>query len=594
MPKKITKIRFYNYKAFYSTTDDAYTIDLDKGKNLLIYGENGSGKSSIFDGLKDFFLSSEKDIEFNQNIFSKGSIPLEPYIEVEFTDEAQPFSFSTDEYKTNTKTSTFIKDVNKVRAFISYKELLKTHFVVSPPSELNLFPLLFEEGGILANIKSPLLDIGAGSNSTFYEYWHKLKALAFPIPDNYGLVIDRPTELSSGLDLYVSVINKYLEDIKVLINLFVEYFDKQLVIDEIKITINSSGPVSSEDYMKAKIIPKLKFYKTDVPSYNLFLNEARLTAMAISIYFAAIESNPINQYQILFLDDIFIGLDTSNRIPLLKIINENLISKYQIIITTYDKYWFEIAKNQLGDKNWHTAEMFVKSNTNNFQPIIIQPSKDYYALAKKHFDANDYPACGNYQRKACENIIRGFIPRKDQLQYNHDETVIEVDLETLFSKLKKYITEVGLDFTPFIDYSLYKRLVLNKLSHDDLKSPYYKSELEDMFIMLDQLIKLKRVVILNTDDFIYFETTDTTGNTIVIDIKAKDNLVLLKQDSIKKFQKCPFTTINKRTNSIREDFSNDGELKEIYAIICRHLNITPEQDIYSQFRDKNGKMLSSF
>lgn len=597
MMKKITKVDFYNYKAFYSTTENAYTLDLSGGKNLLIYGENGSGKSSIFEGLKDFFRSSVDDLEFNQNKFSEGSIPKEPYIEVQFSDESSSFYFSTDDYKSNTKSSTFIRDVNKVKAFISYKDLLRTHFIHSDSSELNLFPLLFDKNGILSNIKTPLLKDGANNEISFSEYWSNIFKI-LDASDTLGIMVIGK-EYWTGIELFEEAVNKFLIDITDLINLFLEYFDKNLLVDEIKIEINKTGLVSESDkieFMKPVIIPKLKFLGIDVPEYYTFLNEARLTALAISIYLAAIESNPKNKYQILFFDDIFIGLDTSNRIPLLNIIKENLVDKYQIIITTYDRYWFEIAKEQLGNQNWHTAEMYVKENANNFQPVIIQPSNDYYELANKYFDANDYPACGNYQRKACEEWIKQFIPRNMQLQENEDGTVNEVnDLGTLFNALKKYLVANSLDITHFRDFGLYKRLVLNKLSHDDLKSPYYKAELEKMFSILDELRKLKREIILKTDEYIYFETTDTSGQAFKFDIKAKDNLVLLSQGTIKKFQKCIFSTVNKHTNGVRVDFpSDDADLSTVYKKICHHLGITPNTNIYNQFKDKNGKLLSSF
>ena len=42
---RITEIEIKNFKAFYGT----YQINLRKsGKNLLVYGENGSGKTSLY------------------------------------------------------------------------------------------------------------------------------------------------------------------------------------------------------------------------------------------------------------------------------------------------------------------------------------------------------------------------------------------------------------------------------------------------------------------------------------------------------------------------------------------------------------------
>ena len=66
---RITDIEIKNFKAFYGT----YQIDLRKaGKNLLVYGENGSGKSSLYFALK-LFLESGDDpshrFENDQNRF---------------------------------------------------------------------------------------------------------------------------------------------------------------------------------------------------------------------------------------------------------------------------------------------------------------------------------------------------------------------------------------------------------------------------------------------------------------------------------------------------------------------------------------------
>jgi len=51
--KKINQITFNNFKAFFGKEK----LSLE-GKNLLLYGENGSGKSSIYWGLYTFLQSS--------------------------------------------------------------------------------------------------------------------------------------------------------------------------------------------------------------------------------------------------------------------------------------------------------------------------------------------------------------------------------------------------------------------------------------------------------------------------------------------------------------------------------------------------------
>ena len=69
---RITCIEISKFKAFY----DSYRIDLTRnGKNLLLYGENGSGKSSLHQALNLMLATSSRSIPFaeHRNIFAPGS-----------------------------------------------------------------------------------------------------------------------------------------------------------------------------------------------------------------------------------------------------------------------------------------------------------------------------------------------------------------------------------------------------------------------------------------------------------------------------------------------------------------------------------------
>ena len=61
--QKIKSITLRNFKYFYGkeTEQPQNKIELDK-QNLLLYGENGSGKSSIYWALYTFLQSSIKDL----------------------------------------------------------------------------------------------------------------------------------------------------------------------------------------------------------------------------------------------------------------------------------------------------------------------------------------------------------------------------------------------------------------------------------------------------------------------------------------------------------------------------------------------------
>jgi len=55
---RLTSIEIKDFRAFKGIP---LKIDLtDKGKNLLVYGENGSGKSSLYLALRDFLESAQR------------------------------------------------------------------------------------------------------------------------------------------------------------------------------------------------------------------------------------------------------------------------------------------------------------------------------------------------------------------------------------------------------------------------------------------------------------------------------------------------------------------------------------------------------
>ncbi|NOJ33086.1 AAA family ATPase [Agrobacterium vitis] len=53
LPPKIKSLTLCDFRAFAGPEPVTFRLD---GKNLLIYGENGSGKSSVFHALDEFFF----------------------------------------------------------------------------------------------------------------------------------------------------------------------------------------------------------------------------------------------------------------------------------------------------------------------------------------------------------------------------------------------------------------------------------------------------------------------------------------------------------------------------------------------------------
>jgi hypothetical protein len=116
---------------------------------------------------------------------------------------------------------------------------------------------------------------------------------------------------------------------------FLNYFGQNLALQLRFVQVRPT-----EDYLRLEVAQmrvELSYAGKAIDKPRLFLNEARLSAIAISIYLGTIKRHVQGiPCKVLFLDDIFIGLDIANRLPLLTIL-ESEFSEYQIFITTYDK-----------------------------------------------------------------------------------------------------------------------------------------------------------------------------------------------------------------------------------------------------------------
>ena len=163
--KRLEYIVCKNFKGFYGTTEDVKSnkIVLD-GKNLLVYGENGSGKSSLYWALYTFLMSAlnrdsyvlnffRSDSEKNwRNIYAQDN--EEASIRVKFEDkdviEISNSKIYTDNDDTEEgklykkETREFIENTILLSDFINYKFIFKT-FDFQPDKSVDLFPLFEKE-----------------------------------------------------------------------------------------------------------------------------------------------------------------------------------------------------------------------------------------------------------------------------------------------------------------------------------------------------------------------------------------------------------------------------------------------------------------
>ena len=466
---RITGIEIKNFRAFYGS----YQINLYKsGKNLLIYGENGSGKSSLYMALNLFLESGVRNHKFedHQNIFIRDD---EGYIKLHFRDTPNSRQYSYEWSKTVRETEdNLIIEASRTKGFLDYKSLLETHYVHRTQNDVNVFDLLVKT--ILAN------SINDMTGRSFFDDWDELE----DAPYRYQIKELRKEELEEQMDNFNIGLTNKLQELKDKLSEILSEFASDIVVD-----LEFSG-VKYRDNLKIldnqKINLKVKFFNRDIPSHHLFLNEAKLSAIAIAIYFSSLMIQPVSTLKVLVLDDVLIGLDMSNRLPTVEILKK-YFSEYQIFFLTYDRAWYEIIKQRTEDREWKYVE-FYSSETDEHEIPVYAEDRDYLDKAREHFDAHDYKACVIYLRTAFEWIIKRFCEKK-RLQVRYEENPKDLTSEDFWKPIK---TGNKRDGSPFLDKAiikdveLYRKIILNPMSHSPVVTPV-RAEIDDAIKTVEKL-----------------------------------------------------------------------------------------------------------
>lgn len=191
---------------------------------------------------------------------------------------------------------------------------------------------------------------------------------------------------------------------------------------------------------------------------------------------------------------------------------------FQIFLTTYDREWFELARQYFSSSNWEYLEMYVGDEITIDEhgqhkvlcdrPVLI-PSMGNLIKAQAYFDAKDYPAAGNYLRKEVERLMRKLLP----IEFRVDDSINKEvgDLETLLDRFTDYYSQCGcsnlLDDNLLHNLKLFKRLVLNPASHNDLRSPLYRVEIEqakELVENLNEVAIVRRELVLEKGRTLYY------------------------------------------------------------------------------------------
>ena len=374
---KITKIEIKNFKAFRGPDIINLNEDSQKGQNLLLYGENGSGKTSLYEALKYFLESSEGTYQFvdHRNIFTDETD--KGYIRLHFTPDPK-LNKEIYEWSENIQNDTKIQpiiDASKTKGFLDYKDLLKTNYLHHGKNDVNVFDLLINT--LLKNV----VNDQAVPTRSFFDQWSDILDVRSSVQEATQEIEDLEAQIDSfNIGLANQLVELQTRASEILRKF--GYKDTVIALDFGFQGIEYNREDRTLNYQNISL--KVNFLDEDLTAHHRFLNEAKLSAIALSIFLSGFQLQPPSDLKILVIDDALIGLDMSNRLPLIDILEERDFVKYQIILMTYDRTFYEIVKKRKSeDKNWKAAELYCGKVDGYEIPVYVEDKTYSIEKARK-------------------------------------------------------------------------------------------------------------------------------------------------------------------------------------------------------------------
>lgn len=497
----IKEIEIEGFKAF----PNKFSLEL--GKNLLMYGENGSGKSSIYYALHALLQSVYKpdkgakyfryeDSEENLiNIYKLNDVKnngFKPHIKITLDNEHQ-WELSRDGLSSTPDTAddSELRLLNKTSAFINYSYI--SRFRSARNSEtIDLWNVFIKD--ILP------FYVPTGTDMTLADAYYNLVENPYPyrvrrdidgFNDNLSKFINEINRNAS--DIY----NKYFKDedeVDTLIQVKYARDDDEIENphhEEFQLSFKKPTAKSAYAWRYPKIGLHIEVDNIIIQKPQSFFNEARLTAIALAIRFACLQSGNPQDGQFLAIDDMLISLDMSNRMKVVEYLLSEY-TQYKIYLFTHDRAFNNFLWNKISKKERKNQWLHKRIYMSQSEPVQIDEDDDNISKAKRFYGIQDFETSAIYLRKCLEEVIGNLLPY--ELKASAGGSFLS--LETLWAKLVRYYSDNGMCLDQEIQdlFNDSKLLILNPAAHfQRLSSPIYKEELGQVFNLYNKLIGLAKI-----------------------------------------------------------------------------------------------------
>lgn len=414
MKSRLHYIAITNFKAFRE-----FQLKLE-GRHLLVYGANGAGKSSLYWALYTFLQSARKtkngiakyfDPANQQNLLNlheqKETIPKSGEIALTLLDTATrndtTYRISQADHGTFNQPAILKGDL--ASDFITYRFFFGfSHFRNSekfdlwPLFEKEILPFCVSTGGQVPHdmwqrIKSgnpnPYNQAGVAGTIAYDSFKNNTQQFANILP---GIVDSISTEAQKFYDTHFAA------------------DDPAKVTLKLAVTTPLSATGSNQQDFKFAL-PVIEFgVQLDgitVTKPQSFLNEAKLTQLALSVRFAASLVNlHESDLKLLVLDDLLVSLDMSNRMRVVDILLSDTFANYQKIILTHELGFFREFRRRIGGN--HADWQFVRLQGSAAQNIEAKNEKGDLEKAEDYLNGHDIEEAAMFLRKAAEDKAKRY------------------------------------------------------------------------------------------------------------------------------------------------------------------------------------------
>lgn len=569
MDWKLQKIELENFKFF----KEPFVFPLD-GKNILLYGENGSGKSSIVWGLYTLMESHKKTVADVQKYFDPDndqhlrnrysarndhSCIKTTFIPVANGIPPKDYEISDTKISTQTVGDDFIRLTTAAFDVFNYR-MLSDWIYQKNSRSIDLF------GGFEKDIFKYLYfrrayvrvdgTIPAQDGKTAEEWWQYIKSVRLPLnrrgqvkrgTPEYAqfmtLLRDFKNEMDAVLMQVERSANIMLHD-----DLGMRSIDVQIDMTDVPFDLlkpnckrNKDGKIHNPSINVTASMNDINVpgWTTNIKHLATFFNESKLTCIGIALRLAISDYKLISIGDVsplLCIDDLLLSLDMSTRIPVIKLLLKKANDR-QMIVFTHDWAFFDTMSmfiSEAGKRgDWKFYEMYEKESRQLGQapePLFLN-SLTYREKAEKYFERGDYPAAANYLRKYCEKELKRLLPDNLLLKPKSKGGIETEDLNGMIGKFEnEFCSLYNISCALLPSLSVYRKRLLNPLSHDDAHTPVYKAEIRGAMTEIDSVKTIADSIKeickgkgIHGDEFVMAVSNSlgTTTETVLFDVKEK-------------------------------------------------------------------------